>query len=299
MRMRWLVTGASGQLGGYLLRHLRDRGDPVVGWSGSVRGDVSGVPLRPVDLTDPAAVTAAFRDAKPEAVIHAAALARVDECYRDGKRARRVNTDATARLADLSAEAGARFVYVSTDLVFDGERAPYRETDPPQPLSVYGHTKADGETASLAVPRAVVARVSLLFGPTLTGRPGFFDGLIASLREGRPVTMFADEWRTPLAMPAAAAALVGIAGADVSGILHVGGPERLSRLEMGQCIADRLGAPRSLLVAAGRNSVAAAEPRARDVSLDSSRWRSLLPQSPWPAYREALAEMLPSRSGCA
>src|SRR5438876_2163063 len=181
--MRWLVTGASGQLGGYLLWHLRDGGEEVVAWSGSVSGEVSGVPLRIVDLTDAAATASAFRDAKPQAVIHAAALARVDECYRDPKRARRVNTDATGRLAELATEAGARFVYISTDLVFDGERAPYRESDPPQPLSVYGHTKADGETAALATPRSVVARVSLLFGPTLTGRPGFFDGLVAALRE--------------------------------------------------------------------------------------------------------------------
>jgi len=290
--MRWLVTGASGQLGGYLLRHLRDRGEEVVAWSGSVRGEVCGVPLQVVDLGDTASMPVPFHDAKAEAVIHAAALARVDECLRDPKRARRVNTDATARLAELSADAGARFLYVSTDLVFDGERAPYRETDPPQPLSVYGHTKADGETAVLAVPRTVVARVSLLFGPTLSGRPGFFDGLVASLREGRQVTMFADEWRTPLAMPAAAAALVEIARSDVTGLLHVGGCERLSRLEMGQCLADHLGTSRSVLLCASRNSVAAAEPRARDVSLDSSRWRSLFPQSPWPTYREALAQML-------
>jgi dTDP-4-dehydrorhamnose reductase len=291
--MRWLVTGASGQLGGYLLRHLRDRGEEVVAWSGTVRGEVCGVPLEVVDLTNTASMPVPFHDARPQAVIHAAAMARVDECCRDPKRARRVNTHATARLAELAAEAGIRFVYVSTDLVFDGERAPYRETDPPQPLSVYGHTKADGETAALVSPHSVVARVSLLFGPTLTGRPGFFDGLIASLREGRSVTMFTDEWRTPLAMPAAAAALVEIARSDFTGIVHVGGPDRLSRQEMGQCIADHLGAPRSLLTAAGRNSVAAAEPRARDVSLDSSKWRSLCPQSPWPTYREVLAEMLP------
>ncbi|HTK74050.1 MAG TPA: SDR family oxidoreductase, partial [Gemmataceae bacterium] len=240
--MRWLVTGASGQLGGYLLRHLRNRGEEVVAWSGTARGEVCGVSLQVVDLTDTASMPVPFHDARPEAVIHAAAMARVDECYRDPKRARRVNVDATARLAELAAEAGVRFAYVSTDLVFDGERAPYRETDPPQPLSAYGHTKADGETAALAAPRSVVARVSLLFGPTLTGRPGFFDGLIASLREGGPVTMFADEWRTPLAMPAAAAALVEIARSDFAGIVHVGGPDRLSRLEMGQCIADHLGA---------------------------------------------------------
>src|SRR6516165_8225256 len=76
--MRWLVTGASGQLGGYLLRHLRDRGEEVVAWSGTVRGEVCGVPLEIVDLTDTASMPVPFHDARPEAVIHAAAMARVD-----------------------------------------------------------------------------------------------------------------------------------------------------------------------------------------------------------------------------
>jgi dTDP-4-dehydrorhamnose reductase len=291
--MRWLVTGASGQLGGYLLRHLRGRGETVVAWSGSAGGEVCGVPIRAVDLADADALAAAFRAARPQAVIHAAALARVDECHRDPDRARRVNADGTARLADLAAAAGARVVYVSTDLVFEGERAPYREADPPAPLSVYGRTKADGEASALAAANAAVARVSLLFGPTLSGRPGFFDGLVANLRAGRPVNLFTDEWRTPLALPAAAAALVEVARSDVTGVLHVGGPERLSRLEMGQRLAAHLGAPAAPLVAVSRTSAPAAEPRPRDVSLDSSRWRALFPRSSWPAYHEALAAMLP------
>jgi dTDP-4-dehydrorhamnose reductase len=291
--MRWLVTGASGQLGGYLLRHLRDRGELVTAWSGSRGGELFGVPFHPVNLADPDAVTVAFRAAPPDLILHAAALARLDECHRDPDRARRVNTQGSQLLAELADGAGARLVLVSTDLVFDGERGGYGEDDAPRPLSVYGRTKADAEAAVLASPRAAVARVSLLFGPNLAGRPGFFDGLVSALRAGRPVTLFTDEWRTPLGLATAARALTELAQSELSGLLHLGGPERLSRLEMGTQLAEHLGALPGPIVAAGRAAVPAPEPRPRDTSLDSSRWRGLFPDLPWPTYRSALAELLP------
>jgi dTDP-4-dehydrorhamnose reductase len=291
--MRWLVTGASGQLGAYLLRHLRDRGKSVIAWSGSRRGEVFGTPLRPVDLTDGDDVSAAFHDARPDVILHAAAMARVDHCYHDPERASQVNTRGSERLAELSHRAGARFVLVSTDLVFDGERGGYSEDDAPHPLSVYARTKCDAEAAVLAFPRVVVARISLLFGPTLIGRPLMFDVTADALRSGQPVTVFADEWRTPLSLPVAARALAELARSDVTGRLHLGGPERLSRLEMGLRLADHLGASPEPLQAVRRDAVAGLESRPRDTSLDSSRWRSLFPAAPWPTYREALAQMLP------
>jgi dTDP-4-dehydrorhamnose reductase len=274
---RILVTGASGQLGGYLLRELRTRGETVVAWSGSRSGDLFGVPLRPVELTDAAAVTDAFREARPDVVIHAAALARVSDCYRDPDRAHRVNAEGTATLASLAAAAGARLVLVSTDLVFDGERGNYREEDAPTPTSAYGRSKVAAEQAALAYPGHAVARVSLLFGPSLVGRPSFFDEQTSALREGRPVTLFRDEWRTPLQLNTAARALVELAFSDYSGLLHVGGPERLSRLEMGQRLAEALGVDGSSIVSSTRAEHAAPEPRPKDTSLDSSRWRRQFP----------------------
>src|SRR5207237_1287946 len=74
----------------------------------------------------------------------------------------------------------------------------YREEDPPAPLSIYGQTKADAERLVLSYDRSVVVRLSLLFGPSLIGREAFFDQQLAALRQHRPVTLFEDEWRTPL-----------------------------------------------------------------------------------------------------
>jgi dTDP-4-dehydrorhamnose reductase len=284
--MRVLVTGASGQLGSYLLHELQGRVE-LVAWSGSRRGDLLGVALLPVDLTISQAILAAFRAARPDVVIHSAALARIADCHRDPARAQQINVAATAALVEECARSGARLVFVSTDLVFDGERGGYREDDRPAPLSVYGRTKRDAEELVRAAPRCIVARLSLLYGPSLNGRTSFFDEQTTALRTGQSVTLFTDEWRTPLDLTTAARALAALAASDVTGVLHIGGPERLSRFEMGVRLAASLGADAPVIVGATRDSVPSPEERPRDTSLDSSRWRAAFPAIPWPHFPES------------
>jgi dTDP-4-dehydrorhamnose reductase len=289
--MRLLVTGASGQLGGYLLRELSARGVRATAWSGSRSGSLFGMPLRPVDLADPDGLAAAFREARPTAVIHAGGISSVADCYRDPPRAQRVNCQGSAVLAELAAREGVRLILVSTDLVFDGVKGWYRESDGPAPLSVYGQTKVAAEQAVLAAPRSVVARLSLLFGPSVVGRPAFFDQQATALRQRQSLTLFEDEWRTPLSLATAARALIALAASDCTGLLHLGGPERLSRLEMGQRLARFLDADPAVIVATRRDQACAPELRPGDTSLDSGRWRELFPGQPWPAWLEALSEM--------
>jgi dTDP-4-dehydrorhamnose reductase len=289
--MRVLVTGSSGQLGAYLLRELRRQGDEVIAWTGTRTGQLFNTPLQRVDLADRDAVATAFRAARPEAVLHAAALASVADCHRDPQRAHAINTRASALLAELAGEAGARLVFVSTDLVFDGERGHYREEDAPNPLSHYGRTKLDAEQAVLPAPRAAVARVSLLFGPHLAGGASFFAQQVRKFREGAAVVCFDDEWRSPLGLHTAAQALLAVLRSGFEGLLHLGGPERLSRADMGRRLAVALGADPAQVTAASRCSLPAAEPRPRDVSLNSTRWRSLFPNQPWPSLEEALSQL--------
>jgi dTDP-4-dehydrorhamnose reductase len=288
--MRLLLTGASGQLGSYVLREITRSELPIVAWSGTRTGRLFGIELQPVDLADPDQVVTAFRRAAPSVVVHAGAIAAIAECRRDPFRAERVNAHATTLLAELAAQAGARLLLVSTDLVFDGEKGWYREQDLPSPLSVYARTKASAEAPVLALPSGIVLRMSLLFGPSIVGRPYFFDAQVAALHEGRPITLFSDEWRTPLSLATAARALLGIVRSDFHGLLHLGGPERMSRLEMGRRLAAYLGVDGCGIVAATRDSVPAAEPRPPDTSLDCSRWRELFPNEPWPSWQEAMSE---------
>jgi dTDP-4-dehydrorhamnose reductase len=290
--MRLLLTGASGQLGGYLLRECRARGESVVAWSGHRRGELFGYPLRPVDLADADAVATAFDEARPDVVVHGAALATVSACQREPSRAEQINAHGSALLTELAEQAKVRLLHISTDMVFDGERGGYREDDAVAPLSVYGRTKAAGERGVLACLRNLVVRVSLLFGPTLIGRPSFFDEQMSALREGRPIALFHDEWRTPLSLLVAARGLLALATSDAVGLIHIGGPERLSRLEMGQRLATFLHYDPAPIVSATRLSAPAAEPRPRDLSLDSSRWRRLASLQPWPAWDDALSELM-------
>ncbi|MBY0229620.1 MAG: sugar nucleotide-binding protein, partial [Gemmataceae bacterium] len=217
---RLLVTGAGGLLGGWVRRAAPSG---TLAWMGSAD----------VPLTDEARVASAFREARPGVVLHLAAMARVDACERDPAMAQRINAGAPALLARLCAERGAHLVVVSTDMVFDGERAPYRECDGPSAVSAYGRTKAEGERFG-----GTVARLSLLAG-------GFFDEQARRLRAGEPITLYEDEWRTPLDLPTAAAALLELAQARPGGVWHLAGPERLSRWQMGEALARAVGAPAS------------------------------------------------------
>src|SRR5262249_60235432 len=106
-------------------------------------------------------------------------------------------------------------------------------------------------------------RVGLLVGPSLGGGPSFFDDQVAALRGRRPVRLFEDEWRTPLSLQTAAQAVVAVARSDFRGLLHVGGPERMSRLEMGRRLAAALGLDASVIIATRRQDAPAGEPRPR------------------------------------
>jgi dTDP-4-dehydrorhamnose reductase len=130
-----------------------------------------------------------------------------------------------------------------------------------------------------------------MFGPALNGQLSFFDQQRAAIREGREMKLFEDEWRSPLSLITAACALVGLADSDVEGIVHVGGPERMSRWEMGLRLAEALGGNPAPLARARQSDVAFPEPRPRDVSLDSTYWRSLFPQHPWPTWSDAVREL--------
>src|SRR5207244_12161621 len=138
--------------------------------------------VRPVDLLLVNDLAALVSEAKPDIVLHAAAVSSVAEAFNDPQKAWRLNHAITAQVAEAIAKRGGRFVQVSTDLVFDGDRAPYRDGDRPEPLSEYGRTKAAAEQAVLPLPRTAVVRVSLMHGPAHGLQPSFFDQLVQSLR---------------------------------------------------------------------------------------------------------------------
>ncbi|MCY2962356.1 MAG: SDR family oxidoreductase [Planctomycetota bacterium] len=286
---RVLLTGGTGRLGTYLVRELRQRRLHSQIWSTGSPGFKDGIPVEHVDLLDVDHIAPAFQSFGPTLVIHAAAISTADACLANPVLAQRLNVDATKQLSDLCRLAGARLIYTSTDLVFDGRRGGYRECDPPSPVMVYGRSKAEAEPIVLQVAGNSVVRLSLLFGPKLGSRDSFFDLQWRAITMGdRRMKLFTDEWRTPIDYQTASRAVVEIALADTGGIWHVGGPERMSRWEMGERLARFLGQTPLMFEATNRDSIGGTEPRPEDVSLDSSRWRSQFAATDWPNYEEAL-----------
>ena len=174
----------------------------MIAWSGRQAGEVSGYRLIPVPLEKPEVLRQRFLEASPDLVVHTAALAKVDDCRQNPWLAGQVNAKAPYLLAELAAKR-CRFVHVSTDMVFRGDCAPYREADSRSPLSDYGRSKARAEEDLGRFPEACIARTSLLFGPSLGDPLSFFDQLLQTLHDSGPFAMFTDEFRTPLALPVA------------------------------------------------------------------------------------------------
>jgi len=252
-----LVTGASGYLGRELLAQARAAGRNVIGTHlTNATADLS------LDVCDRAAVDELMARVRPAAVVHTAYL-------QGGDRMRLVNVDGAAHVAAAAARHGARLVHLSTDFVFDGELArPYREDDPPNPVNEYGASKLDGEHAVMETHGdALVIRTSLIYDGA---EPGSTERMVLDALAGRAeVAFFEDELRSPVARGDFAAALLELAELPQRGVLHLAGPEPVSRLEFARLIAAAHGADPTRL-RAGRSAGQAAR-RPLDCVLDSSR----------------------------
>jgi dTDP-4-dehydrorhamnose reductase len=269
--LRVLVTGAAGFLGWNLCRAWTHTFALTAAWH-RTPVDLDGVSPRQADLTDSAAVGALLDAARPEVVVHTAALAKPNACEQDPDASFRINVAATRALAGACRARGARLVFTSTDLVFDGDHAPYDETAAPAPLNVYGRHKAEAEAGVLAAaPGALVCRLPLLFGAAAPHAESFIQPWLAALRAGRDLALFEDEFRTATGAAAVADGLRLAIEARAAGLLHLGGRERMSRYAFGLLLADAFGLSPEPIRRVRRADVPMAAPRARDVSLDSRK----------------------------
>jgi len=256
------ITGAGGLIGGCLSAL---GGLPLWRTRGLARQDL--------DLGDFRAVEGQFKRDRPALVIHCAALTKTGECQAEPGRARRLNVDVTARLAELASDI--RFIFFSTDLVFDGRSGHYDETARVNPLSTYAETKVAAENIVLANPRHTVVRTSLNGGVSRTGDRGFNELLRRAWQKGQMLDLYTDEFRSPVAAKVTARAVWELAAANQPGLYHVAGSERLSRWEIGQALAKRWPQLKPNLRAASLKEYQGA-PRAPDTSLNCAKAQRLL-----------------------
>jgi dTDP-4-dehydrorhamnose reductase len=246
------------------------------------RHEIVPLDLPEVDITDAGAVAKYVSSSQPDAVIHAAAFTSVDECERKPELASRVNAEGTRNVALACRDAGVPMLYISTDYVFDGEKAaPYVEDDATNPLGVYGRSKLEGEKfVRELLPRFWIARTSWLFGPC--GK-NFVRTMLEKAQAGGELRVVDDQFGAPTYTMHLAAALEEIVTKGGPGIYHTTGQGFCSWFEFARAIVQqaRLSATRVVPIptsASGRPA-----PRPKNSRLASTRLQeeglSLLP--PW------------------
>lgn len=254
------IVGAGGVLGAKLVEQALDQTDAQL--YAYTHGTIPAIPAAtsprvvwaPLDLADRAAVADALGQARPSAVLNSAAMTNVDACETRREAAWAANAAGPRHLAEVCVALGARLVHVSTDYVFPGDDehpGPYLEDAATRPVNHYGWTKLEGERAIAEVcgDRVpwLVARTALVYGHVPGGRTNFVKWLAGELRAGRRVKIVHDQMNTPTLADDLAAALLHLLRGGTHGIIHVAGPDLLTRDAWARAIAASYGLDDALI----------------------------------------------------
>ncbi|MDZ4857529.1 MAG: NAD(P)-dependent oxidoreductase [Candidatus Hydrogenedentes bacterium] len=273
MAKRLLLTGANGFVAGSTIEAALGNWEVHAASRGPAPFDRDGLVWHSFDPFDMDAFHDVVHDIDPAAVIHTAAIADIDFCEANREIATRVNFTYAHDLAELCWDHDTRFIFLSTDTVFDGERGMYVEDDIPRPINFYADTKLRAERAIKDFGgNFVIARVALVMGLPMWGEGNSFVSRMASaLREGKQVTTPGAEVRSPIDVVTLGRALAELAGNTYRGVLHLSGNDRLNRLDMMRRIATRLGLPAENVVSHDPSGIPGRAPRPRDVSLNNQK----------------------------
>ena len=273
--MRVLVTGGSGQLA----RAIRQE------WRGH---ELTLMGSAELDLASPESIRAAVRGARPQIVVNAGAFTQVDRCESEAARAMAVNGEGVGHLAEACEALGARLIQISTDYVFDGTGTrPYRESDPTNPVSVYGRTKLEGERRAAACSRHLVVRTSWLYD---AWGKNFFNTMLNAAAQGRALRVVDDQRGAPTTCRALARQLLLAAEGEWQGLVHATCGGETTWHGFAKAIFEAARVEADLSPCATADYPTPAKRPAYSV-LDATHRRSLGPDL-MPDWREALREVV-------
>lgn len=285
--MKILLTGASGLVGSAVARIGSREGHTLIGVTGRYTGPLSGLHTRvALDLASPGAIDNLVRSLRPDAIINAAAISEPAACDADPGLSEALNVHLPARLAERAREQGARFVHLSSEQVFGGDRAPYRCADPVAPLNRYARQKVASEqaVAAAAGALAVTVRAPLLGGNSPGGRRSLHERMLADWAAGKALRLYTDEIRQVCHADNLAAVLLELcARPDLSGNLHWAGLDPLSRHELAIRLRThfQLDPARTPITAVRRSDdPAACATRPADLTLDLAPLAGALQTAP-------------------
>ena len=245
-----------------------------------------------LDLSNINSIEYLVKQIKPDAIIHNAALADVDECEINKDYAYKINVESTDTLARIAYEQNIRLIYISTDMVYDGEKGDYKETDFVNPINYYGRTKVIAEEKIAQIcSNYVIVRTALIYGKSLTKSLSFTDNILINVNNNKDITLFYDQFRTPVLVNDLADAILELVNHSFSGIVNIGGSERIDRYSFGKEIAKRFKFPLQKIIKDSMYNFITPAPRPCDVALNISKAQSLL-VTKFYDYKAGITQML-------
>ena len=293
--MKVLVTGAGG-LFGSAVASLASKSHHVYA-AFSQHPPTVGTPVR-LNLLDREGPADMVAKTEPDVVIHSAAMTDVDRCEREPELAERVNVEGTKLLSEAAKKAGAYFLYISTDYVFDGNRGMYNERDSANPVNFYGLTKLRGEQSVKASGvDFCIARASVIYGAhPAAGKVNFALWLVESLRKREHVKVVEDQYVSPTLNTNLSQMLLEAAEQRLTGTFHMAGASRVSRYEFAKAVAEAFGLDSSLIAPTRMSDMHWSARRPKDSSLDVSKATSALKEKPI-QLAEALLKLKQAMTG--
>ncbi|MDD2655130.1 MAG: SDR family oxidoreductase [Candidatus ainarchaeum sp.] len=272
--MKILVTGASGLLGANIAYMAAQRGADVLAAYNEHPVSIRGCRMQRLDILSQD--FSAIRQFRPDCVVHCAAFTNVDGCEADPGKARLLNVEATSRLLKACEGLGNRFIFMSTDSVFGGDKPFHSEGEPVRPLNAYSRTKVEAERLVAGFPNHAVVRTNF-YGFNIQEKLSFSEWLHSRFLDGEKINAFTDFFFSPILANNLSDAILELAAGSFTGTMHVAGDGRISKYEFALLFAEKFGFDKSLVLPKKMAEVEALKARRpSDCSLDISKAKSLL-----------------------
>ena len=283
-----LITGITGVAGFNALHYFQKRyPGRVIGVRPRRTWRLVGDGIVPLDIEDDHGLRALFAKHRFGAVLNCLGNCALKSCERDPAMAHLLNVVSAAAIVENTREHGCRLVHLSSDLVFSGKGSGnYVESDPVDPVTVYGKSMVESETVISRVDSvAAILRISLPMGPSFNRHAGAIDWIGSRFRNGRPATLYFDEVRSCTYTDDLNAVFERFLAGTESGLYHLGGPRPVTLYQIGQIVNRVGGYDAALLRGCPRLAAGPMPPRAGNVSMYSNKLSTLLGRSPfrpWP-----------------
>ena len=265
---RLLITGASGMLGGEIFARATSEWNAVGACHRTAHDGLLQLNFARPDELEQKITEQSFTH-----IIHCAAIRDPDVCLKHPEEAALVNVQGSRRIAQAAQTLGATLCYISTDYVFDGTRPPYKETDFPSPINVYGRSKYAGEQAAQTVDEHLVIRIPALYRSVLGDRANIITKFAEQLAAGKTLHLDSQTVRYYTRVEDVADAVLFLLESNVRGRVHVSSGEKTSKAAFGRQVATQLGySPERVQDAPPPTS---GDARPDNSQLDTTRYRSL------------------------